>query len=160
MSYLAGSFPNGPFPDFESDRALARRLCRYLLLTPLLTIPLTLLLGAGWFDGAVPLEYRRNGDVLLLHLPGLANLYPAWVLLRRRRLGRLPLVVAALGLLSYVVPNVLWLLSLHAWRLAPPVAFDPRLVFWLATQSGLNSLVLWILILTWHGSLGEEDRPA
>jgi hypothetical protein len=142
----------------EADRALALRFCRLLLLSPLVTVPLTILLGAPWLDSSIPLESHTPGDVVLVHLPGLVNAYPAWHLARRGRVGRLPLMIAILGLFAYLVPNVFWLLTLHSWRQVPPLANEPIFSMTVAI-SGTNSLVLWALILTWYRSLlGDEHR--
>ena len=141
----------------EADRALALRFCRLLLLSPLLTVPLTMLLGSSWLDSLIPLESRTPGEVIFLHLPGLVNAYPAWCLVRRGRAGRLSLVIAILGLLGYVVPNVYWLLIVDSWRQFPAFARTPFFSMCLAV-SMMNSLVLWVLILTWYRSLSGDDR--
>lgn len=149
----------------RADVAVARRLGRFLLLSPLVTLPLTLLLAIPWLDPAVPLENRTSGDVLLLHLPGLVNVYPAWRVIgrwvRERRVGRQTLALAAVGLLAYLVPNVFWLLVVDSWHRAPPVVSDPRAVVVVAAQSSMHSLILWVLVLTIYRGLDDRyPRPS
>jgi hypothetical protein len=143
----------------ESDRALTRRFCRILILAPLITVPPTLLLGLSWLDASVPLEHRTFGDVLLLHLPGLVNAYPAWSLARRGRIARLPIGIAILGLFMYVLPNLLWLLLVGSWRQQPPLLPAHFLVTASAVQSGVNSLALWVLVLTWYDRVRRDNEP-
>ena len=149
----------------RADRAVARRLGRFLLLSPLATVPLTLLLAVPWLDATVTLENRTFGDVVLLHLPGLVNVYPAWRVAARwvhqRRLGRPALALAAVGLLTYLVPNAVWLLVVESWHRTPPLVSDPRVVVVVAAQSGMHSLILWVLLLTiYHGLDDRAARPA
>lgn len=142
----------------EADRALTLRICRFLLLSPLFTVPLTLALGMTWLDVSVPVVNRRSGDVVLLHLPGLVNAYPVWWVIRRGRASRLPVAVAVVGLLSYLLPNLVWVLVLGAWRQAPPLEPDSIALVTLAAHSSWYSLILWVLVLTLRSSVPREER--
>ena len=149
----------------RADCAEARRLGRFLLLSPLATVPLTLLLALPWLDASMTLENRTFGDVVLLHLPGLVNVYPAWRVaerwLRQRRFARPTLALAAVGLVAYVVPNAIWLLVVDYWHRTPPVVSDPRAIVVVAAQSGMHSLILWVLLLTIYRGLDDHSpRPA
>ena len=146
------------FLKAEADRALTVRLCRFLLLTPCITVPLTLILGTPWLDTAVPVIDRTSRDVLLLHLPGLVNAYPAWRVASRGRADRLAICVAGLGLLTYLLPNAVWIITLDSWRRLPPLVPDPAPLLALSAHSAWFSFVIWWLLLTVYRH-ARDQRP-
>jgi hypothetical protein len=129
----------------QADALLARQLCAFLLWVPLATVPLTLLID--WtFLGILDLSRERSeADVIMLHLPGIVNLYPLYRLVQLGRVSRTLMLPAVLGVLMYAVPQAAWLLFIANWRTFPPLGESPILVLAMIAQSNFYSLVLWWL---------------
>lgn len=140
----------------QTDILLARRLCALLLWAPLATVPATMLID---FTLVGALDARRNpssADAILLHLPGLLNLYPLYRLMRFGRLNARLLLPAALGVLSYVIPQLVWGIFVAMRHLSPPLVDDPILVVGVIVQSNFYSFILWCLTLSVYQSYRAE----
>jgi hypothetical protein len=120
----------------------------WLLLVPLITVPLTLRL-LGELEGCTallqtpPPGYRCSAPAALLSLaPGLLNLLPAlWLRSHDRRVRSAALLATALGVIRLVVPAVMYLAQgANVW-----IVYG---ITWLPNpNSTLVSLGLWIVSL-------------
>jgi hypothetical protein len=144
----------------QADVLLASRLCAYLLKTPLATIPLTILIDWGLLGVLGVVRERSFGDVILLHLPGLANLYPLYRMMQLGRVSRTLLLPSMLGLLSYSVPQCAWFVFVSGWRTLPPPVEAPILVVAMVIQSSFYSLILWFLTFSVYRSYRDTYSGA
>jgi hypothetical protein len=132
----------------QTDALVARQSCAFLLWLPLATVPATLLID--WtLLGILDVSRERSfADIVMLHLPGLMNLYPLYRLVQLGRVSRTLLLPAVLGVLMYVVPQSAWFVFIANWRSFPPPVESPILVLAMVIQSNFYSLVLWCLTLS------------
>lgn len=131
----------------QADVLQARRLLVFLLWSPLLTVPATILIDLVLLGSADMLRQRSYADVVLVHLPGLANLYPLYRVIQLGRLNRALLSPVVLGLISYVMPNLIWFVFITSQRSFPLVVESSTPLVAVA-ESNFGSFVLWCLTLS------------
>jgi hypothetical protein len=143
------------------------RFYGYLLLLPLLTVPLTIGLALLLQTGPPALHINpANGDYLrdptwpVILAPGLLNLLPWLALLRAKALSRRARfharLAGALGALRLLTPIIVWVLAAPDPEMVACPNLQPCALDAVSWAIGL-SIALWaVTLLCWIATLARE----